>query len=120
MESKKILDLIAKAAEEHKGNNLEILDVTGLTVVADYFVIVSGNSKLHVDAIARGILDEIEINNIPVKSREGNAEGGWVLIDLADIIVHVFSDEKREYYGLGKLWQDAPRVIEELKSEQSI
>lgn len=114
MESKKILDLITNAVEEHKGVDLEIMDVSKITVLADYFVVVSGRSKLHVDALAKAILDQIKLHNLPLKSREGSADGGWILIDLADIIIHIFSEEQREYYGLSKLWHDAPRVNEEI------
>lgn len=120
MENKKVLDLIAKAVEDHKGLNLEILDVSKITIVADYFIIVSGRSKLHVDAVARGIIDELKQHDIPIKSKEGSAEGGWILLDLADIVVHVFSEEQRKYYGLDKLWQDAPRIMEEIHSGSSI
>ena len=110
MEAKKIVDLVVRAAEEHKGIDLEILDVSQLSIVADYFVVVSGRSTLHVDALTKAILDEIEANGVPVKNREGSAEGGWVLIDLYDVLVHIFSEEKRQYYSLEKLWQSAPKV----------
>ncbi|HOL13794.1 MAG TPA: RsfS/YbeB/iojap family protein, partial [Bacillota bacterium] len=69
MEAKKIVDLVVRAAEEHKGIDLEILDVSQLTIVADYFVVVSGRSTLHVDALTKAILDEIEANGVPVKNR---------------------------------------------------
>ena len=120
MDVKQILNLVNKAVEEHKGMNYEILDVSDITVVADYFVLVSGRSKLHVEAIAKAILDEIKLNEITIKSKEGSAEGGWILIDLADIIIHIFSEEQRKYYGLDKLWQDAPRLFEEIKSEPDL
>jgi len=110
VESNEILALITKAVEEHKGLDLEILDVSEITIVADYFVIVSGRSKLHVEAITKAILDEIELNGLTIKSKEGNSEGGWILVDLADVIIHVFSEEKRQYYSLDKLWQDAQKV----------
>jgi ribosome-associated protein len=87
-----------------------ILEVRELIVITDYFVIASGATERHVRTIA----DEIEkvlggAGSRPIR-REGVSEGRWALLDFADIVVHVFTEEDRAYYELERLWKDAPRV----------
>jgi ribosome-associated protein len=109
----------ARVADENRGRDIVILDMHGLTSVFDYFVIASGSSVRQLHAIS----DEIEQ---VVKStlgdrklgREGYTEGGWVLIDYGDVVVHLFDDKSRDYYGLEDLWSDARRVP--LKPELSV
>jgi ribosome-associated protein len=100
----------ARAATGKQAQDLAILDVHGLIVITDYFVICSGTSERHV----RTIVDEVErslrdLDRKPIR-REGETEGRWVLLDYVDIVVHVFAEEEREYYDLERLWRDAPRV----------
>jgi ribosome-associated protein len=100
----------ARAAAGKQGRDLAILDVHGLIVITDYFVICSGTS----DRQVKTIVDEVEralrdLDRKPVR-REGETEGRWVLLDYVDVVVHVFAEEEREYYDLERLWRDAPRV----------
>src|SRR5699024_9789348 len=87
-----------------------VLNMQGVSILADYFVIMHGNSERQVGAIADGILDAAEKQNIPVKRIEGQKGGDWLLIDLNDVIVHVFQHETRNFYNLEKLWADAEDV----------
>ena len=91
------------------------MNMQGISLVADYFLICHGNSDKQVQAIAREIKDQAEENGIEVKKMEGFDEARWVLVDLGDVVVHVFHKEERGYYNLEKLWGDAP--IEDLSSE---
>lgn len=103
--------LIAEAADERKGSDIVLLKVGDVTVLADYFVLITGYSKVQVRAIARSIEDKIEetMNRRPIRS-EGFAEGTWIVEDYGDVIVHVMMPQEREYYGLESFWGHAARV----------
>lgn len=100
----------ARAAIDKKAENLKILDLSDVSGFTDYFVICSGTSDRQVQAIADSIDHTLGKQGHDALSVEGYAEGRWVLIDLGDVVVHVFLDALREYYDLENLWADAPRV----------
>jgi ribosome-associated protein len=87
--------------------DLVVLDLAGLTIIADYFVICSGESTTQVKAIAEFIEQEFSQRGMKLLGAEGMDYGHWVLLDYGDVIVHVFEKETREYYELEKLWMDA-------------
>jgi len=97
----------AKAASRKKALDLLVLDLTGLTVIADYFVICSGDSTTHVKAIAEAVEAEFAGKSAKLLGIEGLSYGHWALLDYGDVIIHVFEKETREYYNLEKLWMDA-------------
>ncbi|MEW6572859.1 MAG: ribosome silencing factor [Bacillota bacterium] len=105
-----LLDLVVQAAEEKKAFDILILHVSKLTTLCDYFVIMSGRSTTQVKAIAEYIQDKLTEQGIPVPRREGFRKGHWVLLDYGDIVVHVFQEAEREFYGLERLWRDAPII----------
>ena len=80
-------------------------------LMADYFVIVDGNTEVQVRAIAQGIQDELEAKGVKALRREGWGDARWVLLDYGDTVVHVFRTPDREYYDLERLWGDAPRLV---------
>ena len=86
------------------------LDVREISLLADYFVICSGNSERQINAIIDEVIDKEEEKQVSVRRVEGKDGGKWVLIDLGDVIVHVFSASERAFYNLEKLWSDAPLV----------
>jgi len=100
----------AKAAMAKKAKETLILELKGLTVIADYFVICSGESTTQVNAIAEYVVSEFLKERMRPLSIEGKGHAHWVLIDYGDVIVHVFEEETRAYYELEKLWLDAPRL----------
>jgi ribosome-associated protein len=100
----------ARAAIDKKAENVKILDLTNLSGFTEYFVICSGMSDRQVQAIAESVEFEMESAEHELVSIEGYAEGRWVLMDLGDVVVHIFLDALREYYDLENLWVDAPRV----------
>jgi ribosome-associated protein len=101
---------IAEAAQSKKAERLVALDVSALTSIADVFVIATGTSDRHARAIADAILEAAAKRGQRVLGVEGYDDGRWVLIDLDDVIVHVFLAEVREAYDLERLWSDAPAL----------
>ncbi len=102
---------IAQAADERKGRDILLLRVTELSYLADYFVLVTGYSSAQVRAIARGIQDQVADQwQTQPRHQEGSAEGGWVLQDYGDVIVHIFLPKEREFYDLERFWAHAERL----------
>lgn len=110
MQSRDKLDLAVKAVDDKKAHAITALDMRGVSLVADYFVICHGNSEVQVEAISREVKDRANIAGLDVKRLEGLEEARWVLIDLNDVIVHVFHKDERAYYNLEKLWGDAQTI----------
>ncbi|MFG0213682.1 ribosome silencing factor [Brevibacillus porteri] len=105
-----LAQLVVKAVEDKKAENLKVLDIKKLSVIADYFMICHGNNERQVQAIVREIRDQAHKNGFDVRGIEGADEGRWVLVDLGDIVIHVFHREDREFYNLERLWKDAEEV----------
>lgn len=97
-------DAIIAAAEDKKANYITALDLRGKTVIADFFIICSGTSNIHIRSVADGIMEAMEKRGIRQRRIEGYSEASWVLLDYGDNIVHVMSEEQRDFYGLEKLW----------------
>ncbi|GAA4705928.1 ribosome silencing factor [Brevibacillus fulvus] len=102
--------IVAKAIDDKKANNIQILDIRDLSVIADYFVICNGNNERQVQAIVSEIREQVHKHGYDVKGIEGAEEGRWVLVDLGDVVVHVFHREEREFYNIERLWSDAKMV----------
>ena len=107
MNSKQIAVSAHSIIEDKKGIDPLILDVRKLTDIADYFIIVHGNSDRHVRTLAEGIVDSLRLKKIKPNHLEGLQEASWVLIDYGSVIVHVFHYRTREFYNLERLWGDA-------------
>ncbi len=97
-------------ADAKKAEDPVILDLGKLTTVAHYFVVTHGNSDRHVRAIAQHIMESFDRKKIRPLHIEGMESGQWVLLDYGSVIVHVFYREIRDFYGLERLWGDAPRL----------
>jgi ribosome-associated protein len=98
------------AARDKKALDLVVLDVRGISGVADYFVLCSGRSTPHVQTITDAIRDALRGDGARLLHGEGVPESGWVLLDYGAVLVHVFLEETRAYYALERLWGDAPLV----------
>jgi len=101
---------IGRTALEKKATDVIVLDIGGLTSIADYFVICSGSSERQVNAIADAIQDELKKTFNTLAKVEGTSSGTWVLLDYDDIIVHIFHENIRTFYGLENMWRDAPQI----------
>lgn len=110
--------LAVTAALDKKATNLDVLAVAELTSIADYFVICSAGSERQAQAIADNVLDRVK-QEMGVKPLlvEGTTPGRWVLLDFGDFIVHIFTEDVRRFYGLERLWGDAPNVTAEYTGE---
>jgi len=101
---------LVDALEEHKGENIVLLDLHNLAPFADYFIICSGSNDRLLDALARTALDEGRAAKIHGRV-EGDARSGWILVDFGDVIVHLFTPELREYYRLEDLWAEGKALL---------
>ncbi|AKP63552.1 Iojap family protein [Levilactobacillus koreensis JCM 16448] len=110
MESKEILEIAVKAAESKRAEEMTALDMSKVSLMADYFLIMEANSNRQVQAIADEITDQMAANDVAIRDVEGKNEATWILIDLGDVVVHVFQKDQRSHYNLEKLWSDAPEV----------
>lgn len=102
---------IVELAEDKKAADIVLLDLTGLTTLADYFVICSGGSERQIDAIADGIVSTLRDEKLKPIGREGVPASHWVLLDYGSVIVHVFTPPERDYYGLEKHWAEAKTIL---------
>ena len=111
IDSKKLALEIAAAADDKKAQDIVLLDVSDVSYLADYFVIITGFSGTQLKAIAESIEEKLEekYNRIPVRV-SGKREGNWVVQDYEDVIVHTFLPEEREYYNLEAFWGHAERI----------
>ncbi|MDX8359518.1 MULTISPECIES: ribosome silencing factor [Bacillaceae] len=105
-----LLLLAAKGADDKRAEQIVALNMQGISLIADYFLICQGNSEKQIQAIAKEIKDLVEEQDYTVKRLEGYDEARWVLIDIGDVVVHIFHKDERSYYNLEKLWGDAQRV----------
>jgi ribosome-associated protein len=113
--SKALAQIIAQAAYDTKATDLAVLDLTKLSAFADYFVIATGQSDRQVQAISDRIQETLKNAGVRPLGVEGYQTGHWILIDCGGVIAHIFFEESRAFYGLDKLWGDAPRVKFALK-----
>ncbi|HDL4472427.1 TPA: ribosome silencing factor [Staphylococcus aureus] len=108
MDSQELLAIAVDAIDNKKGEDTISLEMKGISDMTDYFVVTHGNNERQVQAIARAVKEVANEQNIEVKRMEGYNEARWILIDLADVVVHVFHKDERNYYNIEKLYQDAP------------
>ena len=114
MNSQELVELVVRAADSKRAEDIVALDVQNISLLADYFVIMQAGSERQVKAVTEAIVEKVHEANEDIKSVEGIAGANWIFLDLGDMIVHVFKEETRQFYNLEKLWSDAPLVdIEE-------
>lgn len=106
MEGKELAIFAAKMAEEKKAEDIMVLNLTGISMVTDYFVIASGNSLIQVKAIAEWIEEKLAEQGCKTLQERRIKESGWILLDYGDIVVHVMRHEERDFYQLEQLWGD--------------
>lgn len=108
-ESEKLEEIVVKGMQEKKASDIVVIDLKEIgNAVADYFVICSGNSDTQLDAIADSVEEEVyKALNINPWQKEGKENKEWILLDYADVVVHIFRKDRREFYSLEKLWGDA-------------
>ncbi|CAG7634880.1 ribosome silencing factor [Paenibacillus allorhizosphaerae] len=106
-----LMSIVVDAAEDKKAMNLIALNLQGISLISDYFVICHGNSETQVQAIATEIRKRAEEHGARIRGLEGMDTARWVLVDMGDVVAHVFHRDDREYYNIERLWSDA-KVVE--------
>ena len=107
------LELAQKAAQiclDYKANDVVLLDLRGVTDMADFFIVASGTSDTHVRSVGEHLAEEMKKLGSPVYHMEGTTQGRWVLLDFVDFVVHVFHPTLRDFYQLERLWSDAESI----------
>ncbi len=101
---------VAEILADKKAYDIKILDLRTLSGLTDYFVLATAGNPRHAMALASYVEDDLEEAGIFLHHKEGQREGDWVLLDYVDIVVHIFNENKREYYDLDGAWQQAPVI----------
>ena len=107
---KEVAAIAAKALDDKKGVDIRLLEIAAVTSLADHFLICTGTSSTHVKALCDSVEKALDEAGEPVLRREGHRSGTWVLMDYGCLVVHVFTEETRQFYDLERLWNDAKKV----------
>ena len=110
MQAKEMAKIAYHALDEKKGRDIRIIDIAGISVLADYFIIANGSSESQVQAMVDNVEEEMHKAGYSLKQREGYGSGNWVLLDFGDVIVHVFDKENRLFYDLERIWRDGKNI----------
>ena len=116
-QAKEMARIAYDALSDKKGEDIKIIDITGVSVLADYFIIATGNSDSQVNALVDNVEEELHKAGYHLKQREGRANSSWILLDFGDIIVHVFDKDNRLFYDLERIWKDGKDITVEELSE---
>ena len=106
MDSLEILRKMVAVLDDRLAKNIQVIDIRGLSIMADYFVVASANNINHIHALADYLEEEMRKNNIHFTHMEGFKSGNWILMDYGDIVVHIFDEPSREFYDLERIWRD--------------
>jgi ribosome-associated protein len=106
MENKEIIKTVVNALQDKLGKELKVIKVGDLTVLADYFILASGNSNTQVKTLADEVEHKLSEKGVAPKRTEGYRGANWIVLDYIDMVVHIFHRETREFYDLERLWQD--------------
>ncbi|GGC92279.1 ribosomal silencing factor RsfS [Thalassobacillus devorans] len=110
MDSKEMMKLAARACDDKRAEDIVVLDMSEVSLIADYFLICEGSNERQVQAIAREVKEKAEESGLSVTRMEGFEQARWILVDLNGVICHIFHKDERNYYNLERLWGDAPTV----------
>ena len=108
--SKKMTTLAIKALEDKKGNDIRVIDIQDVSIIADYFIIASGSNRNQVQTMADNVEEVLGRAGYEPRQLEGYGTATWILMDYNDIIVHIFSEEDRLFYDLERIWRDGKNV----------
>lgn len=108
--SKEMAKIVYQALDEKKGEDIRILEIGHISVMADYFIIASGTSQPQINALIENVQEKMNEAGHQVRRVEGNKNSSWVLLDYGDVVVHVFNREDRLFYDLERIWSDGKAV----------
>ena len=109
-QAKKMVKTAYQALDEKKGEDIKIINLEGISVLADYFIIANGTNSSQVQALVDNVEEELHKAGYSLKQREGYSNDNWVLLDFGDVIVHIFDRENRLFYDLERIWRDGKEI----------
>ena len=110
LDNKKLLDLTVEAIDERHGEDIEAYDMQGISILADYYVVTTAGSNRQLHAIVNSIIDKIHEQGKEDYRIEGTRDSNWLLVDMGDVVVNVFTEDARDFYGLEKLWSNGKKL----------
>lgn len=114
-----LIDAVTNALLEKKAKDIQVLDVRELTTLTDYFIVCHGTSETQIKALANSVIEKTKEDlGESVWKKEGFDARRWIILDYVNVVVHIFSKEKREFYGIEKMWNDAS--VTEIKDPEEI
>ncbi len=111
MDSKEIAKIAIAALEDKKAEDIKVIDISEVSVIADYFIIANGTNRSQIQALSDNVEEKLGRAGVPLKQIEGYDNANWVLLDFHDVIIHIFDKENRLFYDLERIWRDG-RMIE--------
>jgi ribosome-associated protein len=111
--SKEIVKLVYEALEEKKGEDIQVIEIKDISIIADYFIIANGTNAPQVDALVSNVKDVLGRIGYEPKRIEGIRSASWILMDYGDVVVHIFSKEDRLFYNLERIWRDGKTISKE-------
>ncbi len=109
-EPKRMAGLAYRALEEKKAEDIRVIDISEVSVIADYFIIAEGSNKNQIQALCDNVQEKLGRAGYPEKQVEGYGTANWILIDFVDVIVHIFDRENRLLYDLERIWRDGKQI----------
>lgn len=103
-------NLAVRALEEKKAENIQIIDISGVSIIADYFIIANGTNRNQNQALADSVEEILGKAGVALKQIEGYDTANWILLDFSDIIVHIFDRDNRLFYDLERIWRDGKQI----------
>lgn len=111
--SKEMVKLAYQALEDKKGEDIQVIEIKDISIIADYFIIANGTNAPQVDALVDAVKDNLGRHGYEPKRIEGIRSASWILLDYGDVVVHVFSKEDRLFYNLERIWRDGKTINKE-------
>lgn len=110
MTSREMLKIAYTVLDEKKGEDIKVIDISNISVIADYFLIASANNINQLQAMSDELQEKFSKEGIEVKQVEGNRSATWILLDYGDLVIHLFDKEDRLFYDLERIWTDGKMV----------
>ena len=110
MNSKEIAKLAISALEDKKAEDIKVIDISEVSVIADYFIIANGTNRSQIQALSDHVEETLGRAEVPLKQVEGYDNANWVLLDFHDVIIHIFDKENRLFYDLERIWRDGTMI----------
>ena len=110
MTSKELTKLAIEALEDKKAEDIQVIDISEVSVIADYFIIANGTNRSQIQALSDNVEEALGRAGTPARQIEGYNTANWVLLDFGDVIIHVFDKENRLFYDLERIWRDGKKV----------